>query len=72
MDEVKFIAIQQFPLNRVTWIESNSRGQGHGDIYIQFGSRAFGANGLKFLTIPAVSVPDTLEGGRTCFYKEEG
>jgi hypothetical protein len=47
-DEVKFIAIQQFPLNRVTWIESNRRGQGDGDIDIQFGSGVFGANGLNF------------------------
>jgi hypothetical protein len=50
-EEVKFIAIQQFPLNGVAGVESNSCSQGDWDIDIQLGSRAFGANGLDFQRI---------------------
>ncbi|MGH8592700.1 MAG: hypothetical protein ACREV3_02240 [Gammaproteobacteria bacterium] len=47
-DEMEFVAVEQFPLDRVAGVKADGGGQGDGDVDVKFGAVALRADGLDF------------------------
>ena len=47
-DQVKFSPIQEFPLDLLTRFQTDRRGQGDGEVNVEFGFLVFGPDGLDF------------------------
>jgi hypothetical protein len=47
-DQVKFSAVQEFPLHLLARFQTNGCGKGDWEIDVEFGFLSFGPNGLHF------------------------
>jgi hypothetical protein len=71
-DEVEFIAVEQFPLDRVAGVEADGGGQRDGDVDVEFGAVALRADGLDFQGIVGFGCGAGILGHGVSGRKKEG